>query len=149
MGYDHEMVPKTNVWVERLNPDSKLPNFNTGKILVPESQAVNESFETLNTPESSKEFEAEFLTPLPHLKNLQGASPSLEVMPLTFQPNSLKERPGRGIMKHTKPETQDSPNKSVLGTVTVSETKQITPSVPTKVEDTEQESKLNELTKLV
>nr|GFA35719.1 retrovirus-related Pol polyprotein from transposon TNT 1-94 [Tanacetum cinerariifolium] len=50
-------------WVERLNPDNKLPNFNTRRILVPESQAVNESLETLNTLESSKDFEAEFLTP--------------------------------------------------------------------------------------
>ncbi|GJY19881.1 retrovirus-related pol polyprotein from transposon TNT 1-94 [Tanacetum coccineum] len=70
-------------------------------------------------------------------------------MPLTFQPHSPKERPGLGIMKHTKPETQDSSNKSVSGTVTVSETKQTTPLVPTEVKDTEQESKLNELTKLV
>ncbi|GJY90702.1 hypothetical protein Tco_0505898 [Tanacetum coccineum] len=60
-------------WVERLNPDSKLPKFNTGRILVPESQAVNESLEstkTLNTPESSKDSEAESVTPLPSLKNL-------------------------------------------------------------------------------
>ncbi|GKA64979.1 retrovirus-related pol polyprotein from transposon TNT 1-94 [Tanacetum coccineum] len=149
MGHDQEMVPKTKDWVERLNPDSKLPNFNTGRILVPESQVVNESLETLNTPKSSKDFEVEFLTPLPPLKNLQGASPSLEVMPLTFQPHSPKERPGLGIMKHTKPETQDSSNKSVSGTVTVSETKQTTPSVPTEVKDTEQELKINELTKLV
>ncbi|GKC08168.1 hypothetical protein Tco_0999778 [Tanacetum coccineum] len=56
MGYDQEMVPKTKDWVERLNPDSKLPNFNTGRILVRESQAVNESLkptEMSNTPESS------------------------------------------------------------------------------------------------
>ncbi|GJZ34576.1 retrovirus-related pol polyprotein from transposon TNT 1-94 [Tanacetum coccineum] len=118
-------------------------------ILVPESQVVNESHETSNTPESSKDSEAEFLTPLPPLKILQGASPSSEVMPLTFQPHSPKERPGLGIMKHTKPETQDSSNKSVSGTVTVSESKQTTPSVPTEVKDTKQESKLNELTKLV
>ncbi|GKA31413.1 hypothetical protein Tco_0717718 [Tanacetum coccineum] len=45
MGYDQEMFPKTKDWVERLNPDSKLPKFNTGRILVPESQAVNESLE--------------------------------------------------------------------------------------------------------
>ncbi|GJZ51463.1 hypothetical protein Tco_0605978, partial [Tanacetum coccineum] len=51
--------------VERLNPDSKLQNFNTGRILVLENQAVNESLETSNTPESSKDSEAEFLTPLP------------------------------------------------------------------------------------
>ncbi|GJQ96142.1 retrovirus-related pol polyprotein from transposon TNT 1-94 [Tanacetum coccineum] len=59
----------------------KLPNFNTGRILVPESQAVNESLEpteTLNIPESSKGSEAESLTPLPPLKNLQGALPSSE-----------------------------------------------------------------------
>ncbi|GKA95785.1 hypothetical protein Tco_0817880, partial [Tanacetum coccineum] len=81
MGYDQEMVLKTKDWVERLNTDSKLLNFNAGRILVPESQAVNESLETteiLNTPESSKYSEAESLTPLPPLKNLQGASPSLE-----------------------------------------------------------------------
>nr|GEX39605.1 retrovirus-related Pol polyprotein from transposon TNT 1-94 [Tanacetum cinerariifolium] len=78
-----------------------------------------------------------------------GASLSSEVMPLTFQPYSPKERPGLGIMKHKKPETHDSSNKSVSGTITISETKQITPSVPTEVKDTEQESKLNELTKLV
>ncbi|GJZ34575.1 retrovirus-related pol polyprotein from transposon TNT 1-94 [Tanacetum coccineum] len=42
MGYDQEMVPKTKDWVERLNPNKKLPNFNTRRILVPESQAVNE-----------------------------------------------------------------------------------------------------------
>ncbi|GJX29882.1 hypothetical protein Tco_0237961, partial [Tanacetum coccineum] len=70
-------------------------------------------------------------------------------MPLTFQPHSPKERLGLGIMKHTKPETRDSSNKSVSGTVTISETMQTTPSVPTEVKETEQESKLNELTKLV
>ncbi|GJV35407.1 hypothetical protein Tco_1407884 [Tanacetum coccineum] len=114
MGYDQEMVPKTKDWVERLNPDSKLPNFNTGRVLVLESQAVNEFLdptETLDTPESSKDSEAESLTLLPPLKNLQGASPSSE----------------------------DSSNKSVSGTVTVSETKQTTALVPTEVKDTEQE----------
>nr|GEW79199.1 putative ribonuclease H-like domain-containing protein [Tanacetum cinerariifolium] len=79
----------------------------------------------------------------------KGASPSSEIMPLTFQPHSPKERPGLGIMKHTKPETQESSNKSVSRTVTISETKQIKPLVPTEVKYTEQESKLNELTKLV
>ncbi|GJX31627.1 retrovirus-related pol polyprotein from transposon TNT 1-94 [Tanacetum coccineum] len=80
---------------------------------------------------------------------LKKASPSSEVLPLTFQPHSPKERPGLGIMKHTKPETQDSSNESVLGIVTVNESKQTTPSVPTEVKDTEQKSKLNELTKLI
>ncbi|GJS06204.1 hypothetical protein Tco_0363000 [Tanacetum coccineum] len=83
MGYDQEMVPKTKDWVERLNPDSKFPNFNTGRILVTESQDVNESLEptkTLNTPESSQDSEAESLTPLPPVKNLQGALPSSEML---------------------------------------------------------------------
>nr|GFA18918.1 hypothetical protein [Tanacetum cinerariifolium] len=69
---------------------------NNLKILVPESQAINESLETLNTPESSKDSKDEFLTLLPPLENLQGASPSSEVIPLTFQLHSPKERPGLG-----------------------------------------------------
>ncbi|GJX31631.1 hypothetical protein Tco_0241486 [Tanacetum coccineum] len=143
------MVPKTKDWVERLNPNIKLPNFNTGRILVPESQSVNESLEISNILESSKDSEAESLTPLPPLKIIQGASPSSEVLPLNFQSHSPKERPSLGIMKHTKLETQNSSNESVLGTVIVNESKQTTPSVPNEVKDTEQESKLNELTKLV
>ncbi|GJY80655.1 hypothetical protein Tco_0493406 [Tanacetum coccineum] len=73
MGYDLEMVPKSKDWVKRLNPDSELPNFNTGRVLVPESQDVNESFkatETSITPESSKDSKAKSLTPLPPLKNI-------------------------------------------------------------------------------
>nr|GEW54089.1 hypothetical protein [Tanacetum cinerariifolium] len=152
MDYDHEMVSKSKDWVERLNPDSKLPNFNTGRILVLESQAVNESLkptEALTDPKSSQDSKAKSLTPLPSLKILQGASPSSEVMSLTFQPQSLKKRSGLSIMKHTKPKTQDSLNKSVSGTITVSETEPIIPSVPTKVKNTEQELKIKELTKLV
>ncbi|GJY54793.1 hypothetical protein Tco_0446457 [Tanacetum coccineum] len=71
--YDYEMVPKSKDWVERLNPDSKLLNFNTGRILVPESQAVNESLKSTKAstnPESSKDSKAESLTPLPPLKIL-------------------------------------------------------------------------------
>ncbi|GJX15302.1 hypothetical protein Tco_0207060 [Tanacetum coccineum] len=43
MGYDQEMFPKSIDWVERLNPDSYLLNFNTRRILVLESQSVNKS----------------------------------------------------------------------------------------------------------
>ncbi|GJX78379.1 retrovirus-related pol polyprotein from transposon TNT 1-94 [Tanacetum coccineum] len=150
--YDQEMVPKSKDWVERLNPDTKLPNFNTRRILVPKSKAVNETLKPTKgstDPESSKDSEAESITPLPPLKNIQGALPSSEVMSLTFQPHSAEERPGLGIMKHTKLETQDSSSKSVSGTVTVSETEPTTPLVPTEVKNTKQESKINELTKLV
>ncbi|GJW23602.1 retrovirus-related pol polyprotein from transposon TNT 1-94 [Tanacetum coccineum] len=119
-----EWIDITMRKVERLNPDSKLPNFNTERILVPESQAVNESLkptETSITPKSFKDSEAESLILLPPLKNLLGVSPSSE----------------------------DSLNKSVSGTITVSETEATTPLVPTEVKDTEQESKINELTKVV
>ncbi|GKF31763.1 hypothetical protein Tco_0101561, partial [Tanacetum coccineum] len=54
-------------------------------------------------------------------------------MPLIFQPHSPKEKPDLSIMKHIKPETHDYSNKSVFGTVTVSETNQTTPSVPTEI----------------
>ncbi|GJS34047.1 putative ribonuclease H-like domain-containing protein [Tanacetum coccineum] len=87
------------------------------RILVPKSQVFNKSLKpTVNIPESSKDFEAESLRPLPPLKNLQGASPSSE---------------------------------SVSETITVGKTEPTTPSVPTKVKNTEQEFKINELTKLV
>ncbi|GJR56067.1 hypothetical protein Tco_1406588, partial [Tanacetum coccineum] len=51
------------------------------RILVPENQVVNESLKPTKTStnhESSKDSEAESLTPLPLLKTLQGASPSSE-----------------------------------------------------------------------
>nr|GEZ28609.1 retrovirus-related Pol polyprotein from transposon TNT 1-94 [Tanacetum cinerariifolium] len=71
MGYNHEMVPKSKDWVERYNLDSKLSNFNTGRILVPKIQAVNECLkptEASNDPESSKPSKSESLTLLPRLK---------------------------------------------------------------------------------
>ncbi|GKA89350.1 retrovirus-related pol polyprotein from transposon TNT 1-94, partial [Tanacetum coccineum] len=117
MRYDQDMVPKTKDWVERLNPDSKLPNFNTRRILVPEGQAVNESLETSNTPKSSKDSEAEFLTLLPPLKNLQGASPSSEVMPLTFQPHSPKERSCLDEKVISDQKTQESNSKPKVQSV--------------------------------
>ncbi|GKB67653.1 hypothetical protein Tco_0929065 [Tanacetum coccineum] len=90
------MVPKSKDWVERLNPDRRLPIFNTERILVPESQAVNESLkptETSNTLELSKYYEIESLTPLPPLKNLQGASPSSE------RPDDCRNYPECGICR--------------------------------------------------
>nr|GEV26523.1 retrovirus-related Pol polyprotein from transposon TNT 1-94 [Tanacetum cinerariifolium] len=69
---------------------------------VPKSQAVNESLKTLNTLESSKDSRAEFVTPLPPLKNLLGASSSSKIMPLTFQSHSSKERPGLGHIIHIR-----------------------------------------------
>ncbi|GJS11529.1 retrovirus-related pol polyprotein from transposon TNT 1-94 [Tanacetum coccineum] len=110
MVYDHEMILKSKDWVERHNPNSKLPNFNTKRILVPESQAINECLRLTEAPidpESSKELGSEPLTPLPLLKNLQGVYPSFEVMPMTYQDHSPRERHSLGTIKHTKPETQE------------------------------------------
>ncbi|GJY38546.1 hypothetical protein Tco_0424910 [Tanacetum coccineum] len=152
LDYNHEMVPKAKDWVERLNPDSKLPNFNTKRILVSESEAVNECLQLTKASsdlESSKESGSELQTPLPPLKNLQGAYPSSEVMTLTYQDHSPRERSGLGTMKHTKPETQESSNKNVSGPVIVSNPKPVTFSVPSEVKTNYQESKINELTKLV
>nr|GEV26361.1 copia protein [Tanacetum cinerariifolium] len=137
---------------ERHNLDNKLPNFNTGRILVHKSQAVNKCLKFTKTPinpESSKESGSEPLTPLPLLKNLQEASSSSEVMPLTYQDHSLRERTSLGTMKHTKPETQEYLSKSVSGPVTIYDTKLGTSLVSTKVKNNEQESKIDELTKLV
>ncbi|GKE90584.1 hypothetical protein Tco_1571679, partial [Tanacetum coccineum] len=53
------------------------------------------------------------------------------------------------IRKGDSPSSEDSLNNSVSRTVTVSETEPTTPLVSTEVKDTEQESKINELTKLV
>ncbi|GJZ88119.1 hypothetical protein Tco_0659901, partial [Tanacetum coccineum] len=108
--------------------------------LVPESQVINESLkptEGSTNLESTNDYEAESFTPLPPLKHLQGASPSLEVMQLTSQPYSPNERLGLGIMKHTKPKTQDSSTKSVSRTITVSETESTTPLIPIEVKNTE------------
>ncbi|GJZ66681.1 hypothetical protein Tco_0623377 [Tanacetum coccineum] len=58
LNYDHEVVPKSKDWVERLNSDNKLPNFNTGRILVHKSKAINECLQLTKVssdPESSKE----------------------------------------------------------------------------------------------
>ncbi|GJT87670.1 hypothetical protein Tco_1069387 [Tanacetum coccineum] len=50
------MIPKSKDWVERLCPNSKLPNFNTGRILGLENQAVNESHELKGiSPHSPRE----------------------------------------------------------------------------------------------
>ncbi|GJX42769.1 hypothetical protein Tco_0257759 [Tanacetum coccineum] len=73
--------------------DNKFLNFNTGRILVSESQVVNECLKLTEAPtnlEFSKDSGLEPLTPLPQLKNLQGASLSSEVMPLTYQDHLSK-----------------------------------------------------------
>ncbi|GJX80787.1 hypothetical protein Tco_0328936 [Tanacetum coccineum] len=72
-----------------------------------------------------------------------------EVMTLTYQDHSPKERFGLGTMKHTKPKTRESSKNNVSGLVTVSDTEPVTSLVPTKVKNNDQESKIDELKKLV
>ncbi|GJS48969.1 retrovirus-related pol polyprotein from transposon TNT 1-94 [Tanacetum coccineum] len=79
----------------------------------------------------------------------KGDSPSSDVMTLTYQDHSPRERSGLGTMKHTKPETQESSNKNVSRHVIVSNLEPVTSSVPTESKRNDQESKINELTKLV
>ncbi|GKC89939.1 hypothetical protein Tco_1150588 [Tanacetum coccineum] len=82
-------------YLKYINIDlNKLPNFNTRRILVLESESVNEC-----------------------LKLIEGASPSSELMTLTYKDHSPRERSGLGTMKHTKPETQESPNKNISGPI--------------------------------
>ncbi|GJU78795.1 retrovirus-related pol polyprotein from transposon TNT 1-94 [Tanacetum coccineum] len=74
MDYDHEMILKPKDRVKRHNLDIKLPNLNTRRILVSESQAVNECLKLTKAttdPESSKESGSEPQTPLPPLKILK------------------------------------------------------------------------------
>ncbi|GJV48285.1 hypothetical protein Tco_1438497 [Tanacetum coccineum] len=89
LDYDYKMIPKSKDWDERLNPDNKLLNFNTGRILVPESKVVNECLQLTEVSsdfESSKESGFEPQTPLSPLKNLQGASPSSEILKSKAKP---------------------------------------------------------------
>nr|GEU79036.1 retrovirus-related Pol polyprotein from transposon TNT 1-94 [Tanacetum cinerariifolium] len=143
---------ETRVQVERLNPNSKLQNFNTGRILVSESKDINECLKLTKVSsnhESSKVPGSKPQTPLTSLKNLQGSSPSSEAMTLTYQDHFPRERSGLRTMKHTKPRTQESSNKNVSGPATISNPEQMISSVPIEVKTNKQESKINKLTKLV
>ncbi|GKD15825.1 hypothetical protein Tco_1204983, partial [Tanacetum coccineum] len=63
---------------------------------------------------------------------------SSEVMPLTYQEHSPRERPGLGTMKHTKPDTQESLSKSISGPVIGCTIEPVITSVPTEVKNNEQ-----------
>nr|GEV49017.1 retrovirus-related Pol polyprotein from transposon TNT 1-94 [Tanacetum cinerariifolium] len=96
------LTSKYNTMVERLNPDSKLLKFNTRRIIIPKSQAVNESLKPTKAstgPKSSNDSKAEPITPLPPLNILQGASPISEVTSLTFRKTRLRNYPECGICR--------------------------------------------------
>ncbi|GJS97062.1 retrovirus-related pol polyprotein from transposon TNT 1-94, partial [Tanacetum coccineum] len=107
---------------ERKLTDSSSKNDAKDNPFVPASMDYDHEMASSN-PESSKESGSESQTPLPLLKNLQGASSSSKVMTLTYQDHSPRERSGLGTMKHIKPETQESSNKNVSGPVTILKSK--------------------------
>ncbi|GKA78243.1 retrovirus-related pol polyprotein from transposon TNT 1-94 [Tanacetum coccineum] len=85
---------KVNILLS-MDEDADWQNY-LKRILVPESQAVNESLkptETSTNPESLKYSETESLTPLPPLKTLQGASPSSEYASPSKQHLKAKAKP--------------------------------------------------------
>nr|GEV05304.1 retrovirus-related Pol polyprotein from transposon TNT 1-94 [Tanacetum cinerariifolium] len=85
-----------------------------------EKKKINEKWLT-----SSKKVSQCISKQIPHQKKkvLRGSFTKLRGNAIDLSTLFSKKRPGLGIMKHTKPETQDSSNKSVSETVTVSETK--------------------------
>ncbi|GKE04681.1 hypothetical protein Tco_1396699 [Tanacetum coccineum] len=127
LNYDHEVVPKSKDWVERLNSDNKLPNFNTGRILVHKSKAINECLQL--TKGSSPRSESNDFGPTK----------------ITLSRRDLVLGNNENITKAMK--TQESLNKNVSRLVTISNPELVTSSVPTKVKTNDQESKIIELTK--
>ena len=73
ISFNKEMAPNSSDCIQRINPDSKLPNFNTGKILEPESQAIKNMLgvtDESSPPESINESRSISHNPLPPLKIL-------------------------------------------------------------------------------
>ena len=117
MSFNKEMAPKSSDWIERVNLDSKLPNFNTGKILEPESQAIKNMLgvtDESSLPESINESEPISQSLLPPLKVLQGDEPSSELTPLVYTQHSPKEKAGLGRTILKRPLTKVSTTNEVI-----------------------------------
>ncbi|GKA35606.1 hypothetical protein Tco_0722097 [Tanacetum coccineum] len=115
---------------------------------------------------ASKDYKAKYKKMKAKLALLE-SSPSTSHNPKTFQPKNKglvaktfdcdeeevsddeEVTQVKVLMALADDELTDSLNKSISRTVTASETEPTTPSVPTEVKNTKQESKINELTKLV
>lgn len=133
-----ELTPKPSDWIERVNPESKLPNFNTGRILEPESQAIKELLGVTDEPshtESTTETKSDSQSPLPPLKQLQGAAPSSELAPPVYQPHSPKDKTNPGITILKRPTSVPPEN--------------LTPSVSTEVKPDNTDSKVDQIAELV
>ena len=136
----NELKPKPSNWVERFNPDSKLPNFDTGRILQPESQAIKELLGVTDEPSTTESInESESPSPLPPLKILQGAAPSSDLKPLVFSQHSPREKNSglvKTILKRPTPEVTTSVDDS-------------SPSVHTEKNPESPESKIDQLAELL
>ena len=133
-----ELKPKPSDWVERFNPDSKLPNFDTGRILQPESQAIKELLGVTDEPSTTESVnESESPSPLPPLKTLQGAAPSSDLKPMVFSQHSPREK-SLGLVKTIlkRPTTEVSVDDS-------------SPSVHTEKSSESTESKIDQLAELL
>ncbi|PWA86471.1 copia-type pol polyprotein [Artemisia annua] len=97
--------------IERLSPDGKMPNHNTGRILVPESQAIKEMLGVTDEPSSTEsvtESPTESQAPLPPLKVLQGAEPCSDLGPLVYSQHSPKEKVGLGTTILKRPNSEQN-----------------------------------------
>jgi hypothetical protein len=111
ISFNKERETKPSDWIEIVNPDSKLPNFNTGKILEPESQAIKNMLgvtDESSSPESINESEHVSKNPLPSLKVLQGAETSSELTPLVYTQHSPREKAALGRIILKRPLTEVS-----------------------------------------
>ncbi|GKC17387.1 hypothetical protein Tco_1014169 [Tanacetum coccineum] len=135
-------MKKVNILLS-MDKDSDWQNYLNQKKKILDGEQLIEKSSVFKVKENS------FILAFLDYDHEMGASPSSKVMTLTYQDHSLRERPGLGKMNHTKPETKESSNKIVSGPVTDQDTKPVTSLVPTKVKTNDQESKINELIKLV
>ncbi|GJR80008.1 hypothetical protein Tco_0150793 [Tanacetum coccineum] len=135
-------MKKVNILLS-MDKDSDWQNYLNQKKKILDGEQLIEKSSVFKVKENS------FIPAFLDYDHEMGASPSSKVMTLTYQDHSLRERPGLGKMNHTKPETKESSNKIVSGPVTDQDTEPVTSLVPTKVKTNDQESKINELIKLV
>ncbi|GJT05368.1 retrovirus-related pol polyprotein from transposon TNT 1-94 [Tanacetum coccineum] len=119
LDYDHEMIPKSKDWVERLNPESKLPNFNTRRILVPERPATifdpepvtsSVPIEVKTYDQESKIYELPKLVQILMDEKINSTQKPREPISLSSQPESSKSSQNY----KAQPYQYASPSKQIL-----------------------------------
>ncbi|PWA80314.1 hypothetical protein CTI12_AA197830 [Artemisia annua] len=140
-----EMNPKSKDWIERPSPEGNMPNFDTGKILMPESQAIKELLRVTDNASSAddvSESKSITQTPLPPLKVLQGAEPCSNLGPLVYSQHSPKEKGGLGTTILKNPNSKQTKQ-------TATPTEASTLSISTEINSASTESKVDQLAELV